>query len=280
VLSHLKGIDHVVLNVRDRMEEAIGRFRRLGFQLTPRGYHTLGSINHLMVFGPDYLEVLGYEIGKPPPRTTLVVDPIGPVACAVGSSDSRAIYQELHAKGVAVRAPMDFSRPVELDGGRKEDATFCVTGLEPGAVEGTRLTFCQHFTRHLVWRPEWQRHSNGTTRMLGAVAAVRDPVAAAAGYAKILGNDVIRVGAQEASVVLGHFTLELVTAAALRRRFGDFAPDGNGRDAYLAGLKLQTASMNEAKAIFQDNGIACRADGTSVLVPFFEAMGTMLEFVS
>ena len=27
-----------------------------GFRLTPRGYHSLGSINHSMVFTNDYLE--------------------------------------------------------------------------------------------------------------------------------------------------------------------------------------------------------------------------------
>jgi catechol 2,3-dioxygenase-like lactoylglutathione lyase family enzyme len=32
-------IDHVVVNVRDRIDEAAETYRRLGFTLTPRGYH-------------------------------------------------------------------------------------------------------------------------------------------------------------------------------------------------------------------------------------------------
>jgi Glyoxalase-like domain len=38
-------LDHVVVNTQDRLDEAAETYRRLGFTLTPRGYHTLGSMN-------------------------------------------------------------------------------------------------------------------------------------------------------------------------------------------------------------------------------------------
>ena len=47
-------LDHVVVDVRDRMDEAARVFAALGFQLTPRGHHTLGSMNHLLMFATDY----------------------------------------------------------------------------------------------------------------------------------------------------------------------------------------------------------------------------------
>ncbi len=56
-------IDHVVINVRDEMPQAAAIFARLGFALTPPGRHTLGSINHLAMFGPDYLELWGIPAG-------------------------------------------------------------------------------------------------------------------------------------------------------------------------------------------------------------------------
>src|SRR5215813_2062147 len=49
--------------VRDRIDEAAQRFAELGFQLTPRGHHTLGSSNHLAMFVTDYLELLGFGPG-------------------------------------------------------------------------------------------------------------------------------------------------------------------------------------------------------------------------
>ena len=52
-------IDHVVVDVRDRIDEAERRYRALGFNLTQRGRHSLGSVNHLAMLDPDYVELLG-----------------------------------------------------------------------------------------------------------------------------------------------------------------------------------------------------------------------------
>ena len=41
-------LDHVVINVRDRIDWGAETFRRLGFTLTPRGYHSLGSMNSFL----------------------------------------------------------------------------------------------------------------------------------------------------------------------------------------------------------------------------------------
>jgi hypothetical protein len=56
-------IDHVVVNVRDRLDQGAQAYRRLGFTLTPRGYHSLGSMNHLAIFGTDYLELIAARPG-------------------------------------------------------------------------------------------------------------------------------------------------------------------------------------------------------------------------
>ena len=50
VLDH-PVLDHLVFDVRDRMAEGATRLAALGFQLTPMGKHSLGSANHLMMFG-------------------------------------------------------------------------------------------------------------------------------------------------------------------------------------------------------------------------------------
>jgi catechol 2,3-dioxygenase-like lactoylglutathione lyase family enzyme len=279
MLNHFSGIDHVVLNVRDRMGEAAEQFRRRGFQLTPRGYHTLGSINHLMVFQRGYLEILGYIEGKPAPRTELVANPIGLIACALASSDSRAIYDELTAKGIPLRGePGDFSRPVELADGQMADASFRVARLDRSAVEGPMLTFCQHFTPHLVWRREWQTHPNGVDDLFGGFAVVEDPAAALSNFENILGGDV--VNRKDASVSLGYFMLKLVTAAALQDEFGDLAPDPQGRTSYMAALILQTKSLDMARNALRASGVSCREGTNSFTVPATAAMGAALRFIT
>ena len=57
-------LDHVVVNVRDRIDDGLDTYRRLGFTMTPRGYHTLGSMNHLAIFGTEYLELIAAPPGE------------------------------------------------------------------------------------------------------------------------------------------------------------------------------------------------------------------------
>ena len=68
-------VDHVVINVADQLDEASALFRRLGFQLSERGHHSLGSSNHLAIFGENYLELLGYEPQRGNRREDLWLSP-------------------------------------------------------------------------------------------------------------------------------------------------------------------------------------------------------------
>src|SRR5207342_2575161 len=55
----VKGLDHVVVMV-DGIDAAEADYRKLGFQMQPRGFHKkLGTANHLMIFDRDYFEILG-----------------------------------------------------------------------------------------------------------------------------------------------------------------------------------------------------------------------------
>jgi catechol 2,3-dioxygenase-like lactoylglutathione lyase family enzyme len=59
-LKHILGLDHVVINVRD-LDRAAHDWKMLGFTVSARGVHSahLGSGNYTIVFGEDYIELLG-----------------------------------------------------------------------------------------------------------------------------------------------------------------------------------------------------------------------------
>src|SRR5215469_4923790 len=152
-------LDHVVVNVRDQINTALQIYQRLGFTMTPRGYHTLGSMNHLAIFGSEYLELIAAAPGETR-RAEILAAPFGLNGLVFGTDNSAAVYQALHAAGVPVEPPLEFSRPVELADGTR-DATFRTVRLTAGTVAAGRIYFCHHFTRDLVWRDEWRHHANG-----------------------------------------------------------------------------------------------------------------------
>ena len=57
-------LDHVVINAVFEMDRAAKLMSQLGFTVTPRGYHSLGSINHLIMFEGHYLELIGLPMAS------------------------------------------------------------------------------------------------------------------------------------------------------------------------------------------------------------------------
>src|SRR5438034_6585261 len=92
-------LDHLVIDVRDRMDEAAAAFAALGFRLTPRGHHTLGSMNHLAMFATDYLELLGFGAGGGS-RPELAPFPVGLNGLVFKTADADAVHAHALAAGL------------------------------------------------------------------------------------------------------------------------------------------------------------------------------------
>lgn len=272
-------LDHVVINVRDRMDEAQGIFTRMGFTLTPRGYHTLGSINHLMMLGPDYLELIGVPTtAGAKVRADVAAAPFGLNGLVIRTEDSVSLHGELTALGVPVEPPIAFSRPVEINGVTR-DAKFQTVRLQARPEYGGRVYFCHHYTKDLVWRPEWQHHANGAYAVERVVVAAADPEAAAAVYRTMLGDGVVSRANGVVTVRIVHARVEFLTPAAVAGRYGAAAPDGGGRDTYMASLGVRTASVRTAVDALARGSIEIAArEANRVIVPATAAMNATIEF--
>src|SRR5207237_1790785 len=126
-------LDHVVINARDDMDAAAETYRRLGFTLTERGYHSLGSMNHLAMFGTDYLELIAVPKDATSGRLDLLNFPAGLNGLVFGSKDSAVTYGELSKAGVPIEPPVEFTRPVKVDG-KERDARFRTVRMKEGVV--------------------------------------------------------------------------------------------------------------------------------------------------
>jgi hypothetical protein len=272
-------LDHVVINVRDQIEAGADTFRRLGFTLTPRGYHTLGSMNHLAMFGTDYLELIAAPPGDTR-RPDILGTPFGLNGLVFGTEDSAGVHAALVEAGVRCGQPLEFSRPVTLDDGTSGDATFRTVTLTPGVVPAGRVYFCHHFTRHLVWRDEWRHHANGAIAVARAVIAASDPSVSRLVFAQMFGADATREIPGGCSLAVGMSRFDVLTHEALVNQFGEAAPGGDGRADFMAALTFRTRSLDAVISALEAGGVVgfWREEGR-VVVPAAAAFGCALEFL-
>ena len=271
-------LDHVVINARDDMDRAADIYRRLGFTLTERGYHSLGSMNHLAMFGTDYLELIAVPKNATSGRLDLLNYPFGLNGLVFGSEDSAVTYAALEKAGLPFDPPVEFTRPVKYTGGQG-DARFRTVRMKAGHVPYGRIYYCHHFTRDLVWRDEWRHHANGTVAVVRAVIVEPHPAKGAKLYADMFGKETVRDIKGGKSVVIGNSRFDIVTEAALKAEFGDAAPDAEGRRAYMAGLTFRTVSLAKAAQALQAGKIGSKKIGDRLVVPAKEAVNAVLEFI-
>ncbi len=250
--TQLRGIDHLVILVRD-IDRAEHTYRQLGFTLTPRGTHTLGSQNHCLMFGDDYLELLA--VPKPHPVMAFFHEFLtcreGLAGVALATSDAEGLHRGLVADGVAAQAPVEFSRPVDL-GGATADARFRVMQVAPTETPAGQVFACQHFTRELVWRPEFQSHPVGVTGIAGIVVASDAPAKTAAAYGRVLGSAVEQ---RDGAHVLdcGAAQLQFVDDAGARRLLPGVDLPLHGEPAIVA-VRLRVDDVDQAARVLHSGG--------------------------
>ncbi len=144
------GLDHLVVAVRD-LDAAAEAWRALGFTLSPRGLHSthVGSANHTMMFGEDYLELLAVLV--PQPHNEALRDFLarreGLERAAFTTTDAAAGADALRARGIDSVGPLHFGRPVPMPDGGSMEARFSVFRF-PAALypAGLGIFACQHHT--------------------------------------------------------------------------------------------------------------------------------------
>ena len=182
-LKHILGADHVVVTVRD-LDASARAWGLLGFTVSPRGTQSphLGTGNYTIMFGEDYLELLGVltETDQNKPTRDFLAKREGIERTAFTTDDAAGGAAELKARGLEPLGPVHFGRPVDLPGGGTGEAKFNVfrwpLDQNPG---GMRIFACQHLTRETVWIPELQSHANGARRIARIEILTADPEAAA-----------------------------------------------------------------------------------------------------
>lgn len=274
-------IDHVVIGVNDQLDSASARYRALGFSLLARGHHTLGTSNHLAIFGDDYLELLGYEpaqaaaqAGKP-----MWQYPQGLIGLVFKPGEVHDVARQLKARGVAVDEPLSFSRPVTLPDGRVADARFQVLHLPAGTSSAGVVFFCQHDTPENVWQDAWRTHPNGTTGIREFVISAADPAASARPFVQALGDQALSQVPGGLRLATGRSAVLFLTPEQVDLHLHGQARREVGTGDRYAGLTLRTADLAAARAVLARGGIEGVVElPHRLIVPAHQAFGLALTF--
>lgn len=278
-LSHIIGVDHVVVAVRD-LDEAAKRWQALGFTVSPRGVHSpiLGSANHTIMFGEDYVELLGILTATDQNRPTrdFLEGREGIERVAFTTDDAAAGAAEITAKGFPALGPIHFGRPVPLPGGGETEARFNVfrwpLERSPGSM---RIFACQHLTREAVWVPSLLDHANGATRIVRIEVLAADPAAAAAELSTLIDQPATQ-GPDGWTVVSGGGRADfLFYDAQTFARLHPAAVREGAPSQGVTALVLATKKPDEAAAVA---GAVALGEGRSS-VPAALATGTIIAFV-
>jgi hypothetical protein len=275
--KHLKGIDHVVITARE-LNSIADSYRRMGFTLTPRGHHTLGSQNHCVMFGHDYFELLMVPQRLPGREYYYDFARIGDglAAIALKTDNARGAYGELTAAALAPSEPVDFSRPVELSTGNA-NASFRITQLGLEQTPGGQVFLCQHFTRDVVWRPEYQVHANSATGLAAIAILSGDVPATAAAYERLF--DVKGRSIAEGRLIdTGDTPIAVVSERALAKRLPGVWISAR-HQPYMAALFIHVKDRDAAEKTLRAGGLhPMRMPDGSVALGAAEAHGVAIVF--
>jgi hypothetical protein len=271
-------LDHVVINALFEMDRAAALMSQLGFTLTPRGFHSLGSINHLMMFEGHYLELVGLPSGTDMLRKEVLESPLGLNGLVFRTDDAEACASRLRASGLAMQAPQSFSRPVTIDG-VEQLACFRTTRTAPELFEAGRVYYCQHDTPELVWQPQWMSHANGCSGLRELVVVTTTLETDAVRYAKATQAPAQNHERNLWTIdLIDAFRISLMSPPRYRDRYGDLGAQAHGRHSFFGAVVFETADIariGHRAAPLPD--FRSRADEHS-LVLLAPSLNTVFEF--
>lgn len=277
-------LDHVGIAVTD-LDAGAAQFQRLGFQLTPRGYHTLpppapgatrprtGTGNHCAMLRRGYLEVIG--ITDPAYQGRLRADLAhyeGLHIIAFGTKDAPAASAALRRAGLEAAAPRVLERPIE-EQGKERLARFEIVDFPPELLPEGHFFAIRHETPELLWKAGLLAHPNGVTGLEGLTVAVADP----ADFAGRLGRCIGAAPAREEEGLVLRLSagiVRVVDGTWLARHL----PGETPALPYVAGIGLAVDDLDRTADLLKRNGVDHERTPDALIVPPAQACGAFIAF--
>ena len=275
----VKGLDHVVVMV-DGIDVAEAAYKKLGFQVQPRGFHKkLGTANQLMIFDTNYFEILG--IVEPTEfnaeRREWIKGGGGLANVALATDGADIAYEAFKKAGLNPDAPLRFDRAVEV-AGKTEHAAFRTIRIPKTNMPIVGFFVCEHMTPQFVYRTEWAKHPNGAESIRGVTVIAEKPQKWIAELEKYFGPGSVKREGEGLVVDTGTQPVRYMPRAMYTARYPGIVPVRAGDHPAL--LSVKVASLTACEMLLKKNGVkVLKPDASRLLVPPSEAADLTLELV-
>jgi hypothetical protein len=277
-VSHIVGIDHAVVGVRD-LEHARSGYERLGFRLTPRGHHVgRGTADHRLMFATDHVELVGLV---DPAKPTHDLDRFleqreGMMALALHSTDAAATRSAWQEAGLASDV-CDLGSVLEPE----TELRFTNVKLPPAATGGVPLFACVHLTPEPMRQPAWLEHPNGTVGIASVTVTVDEPGALVESMAQVFGSTSLTETDDTLAVHTGHGIVLFATPDDLDMLHPHLESLALDSHPTLATLSLEVRDLDRTAAWFEQHEVPHSRDRRGAIGIGPELThGVLLEFVA
>ncbi|MEY9110272.1 hypothetical protein ABH999_006468 [Bradyrhizobium yuanmingense] len=281
-------LDHLVICVHDLQQAALD-WQKLGFTLTPTGVHPFGTSNRLAQFSDNFLELLAVTDdalvpAAAPGRFSFAAHhrdflgrSEGMSMLALHSTDAHADAARFAARRIGAYAPFDFGRDAVLPAGGTARVEFSLAFATDPAMPGIAFFTCeQRHPPELFWKPDYQRHAHGATRVIEVVMSAPEP-ARHREFLEHLMEDTAELVPGRLTVGKSSDRVTVLGPAELSRRLPGLANEASPR---FCATRLAVADLDATRRILKANGINFEMLGSVLLVPPAGSHGLALEFVA
>ncbi|MCW3475993.1 VOC family protein [Limobrevibacterium gyesilva] len=283
------GIEHPLVTVHD-IAAVAARYEAIGFDPTPLGRHPWGTVNRLVMFPDNFIELIG--VGD---AAAIEADPVGGhkfgrrvrdslalgegiSLMALHSKDAIADARTAVARGAESAGQVDFRRAVRLPDGTRDEAVVTLSILPDATHPGLSFFLCHQHKPHLVWNPDWLRHRNQADAITAVTYLAPEPDDVVDRFRTVWGADAVTVQPGGYRIATAGGLIHLLDHAAVAAKFPGMAlPEGADRRAPCGvAISVHTPALAMAGPMaLQAPG--ARALRGRVLVPAAYAGGVILE---
>lgn len=287
------GIDHPLVLVRD-IEATAARYRSLGFNTAPTGFHPWGTSTSLIVLERSALEIMGiydealldghaigdFRFGRH--MADALAEREGVSLVALYSEDAPGDRARLEAQGIPAQGRVDFRRRVKVPGRDWDEAVVTLEILVDPSLPRASNFLAQQHKPELVWVPEWMSHPNGALGFAGITYAAPDPAPVVARLRRLFGDDAVRQTAEGHQAVTGKGTITVVPPGTWGRELGvDGEPDIGPASAACIGIDVAVRDLPTLAGLLREAGTRTAETPGGIAVSDFKAFGNvLLRFVA